>query len=30
VMRRLQLPELIVSQHNLLDGIVDELRNMPA
>ena len=26
VMRRLQIPELIVSQHNLLDGIVDDLR----
>lgn len=30
VMRRLQIPELIVSQHNLLDGIVDELRNRSA
>ena len=26
VMRRLQIPELIVSQHNLLDGIVNDLR----
>jgi len=26
VMRRLQIPELIVSQHNLLDGIVDDMR----
>ncbi len=30
VMRRLQIPELIVSQHNLLDGIVDDLRNKQA
>ena len=30
VMRRLQIPELIVSQHNLLDGIVDDLRNKSA
>ena len=30
VMRRLQIPELIVSQHNLLDGVVDELRNRSA
>ncbi len=30
VMRRLQIPELIVSQHNLLDGIVDDLRKKQA
>lgn len=30
VMRRLQIPELIVSQHNLLDGIVDDLRKESA
>jgi exopolyphosphatase / guanosine-5'-triphosphate,3'-diphosphate pyrophosphatase len=30
VMRRLQIPELIVSQHNLLDGIVDDLRKKSA
>ena len=30
VMRRLQIPELIVSQHNLLDGIVDDLRTKSA
>ena len=27
VMRRLQISELIVSQHNLLDGIIESLRN---
>lgn len=27
VMRRLQIRELIVSQHNLLDGIIDNLQN---
>ncbi len=30
VMRRLQIPELIVSQHNLLDGIIDDLRKEQA